>query len=540
MASMTTLGGAPLKAQVSQQRLKELIEAAEAKQAQGTFNFNVQAPTGNGPTVRLTLDEAVRLALENNLDIAVQRMNPDIREIAVATAEAVYHPTLGATLGRSSQTSTPTNQLNQAAGGTNQVNSTFTYNATYNQNLPWWGSALTGNFSNSRSETNSNNATLNPNYTSTWQGTLTLPLLRDRAIDTQRRTIIVSKINRDISDIQLRAGLTNLVSNVRNAYWDFVFATQAVETARQSLDLATKLVEDNTIKVEVGTLAKIDIVQAQTGQAQRRQALVTAESARSQSELALKRFIVSGTQDPNWLATLDPVDRPEFDPQPVDVEAAIQKALANRTDLAIVKKNLEINDTSLKLFRSNTLPTVDLVTTYGLQGVGGTQLVRGTGLGAGVQQTIPGGISDALTNLLRGRNPRWTAQLQMSYPLGTNPQETALATARVQLNQIQAQLKSIELQVANDITQAALTLRNTAEAVRAAETARILSEQQLEAEQSKFEVGMSTNYQVVTYQRDLQDARNTYLRAVLNYRKAQVEWDRLQETTLGNANIQIL
>jgi outer membrane protein TolC len=539
IAAFTTT---PLLAQVSQQRIRELIDAANAtQQAQGPFNFNVQAPTGAGPTVQLTLDEAIRLALERNLDIAVQRMNPEISDIAIATAQAAFRPTLSSTISRSSTTSTPTSQLNQASGGNAQVSTNLTYNASIQQMLPWWGATVTGQFNNNRQESNSNNVLLNPQYNSTWTGQLSVPLLRDRAIDTQRRAILVSKVNRDISDIQLRASLTNLVSNVRNAYWDFVFATQAVDVARQSLALATKLVEDNTVKVEVGTMAKIDIVQAQTAQAQRQQALVTAESSRRTSEIALKRMIVSGTDDPNWMATIDPVDRPEFDPQPVDVEAAIRRALDNRTDLAIVKKNLERNDLALRLYRNNTLPTVDFNLNYGLQGVGGTQLIRGSGqIGAPPSQIIPGGLSDALSNLLRATNPRWTASFNISYPLGLNAQETQLATARVQLNQIQAQLKSIELQVANDITQAALNLRNTAEAVQAAQTARILSEQQLEAEQSKFEVGMSTNYQVVTYQRDLQDARNSELRAILNYRKAQVEWDRLQETALGNNNIQIL
>jgi outer membrane protein TolC len=374
---------------------------------------------------------------------------------------------------------------------------------------------------------------------------LTVPLLRDRTIDTQRRSIIVAKVNRDISDITLRAQLNSLVSNVRNAYWDFVYANEAVDSARRSYDLATKLVEDNTIKVEVGTLAKIDITSAQAAQAQRYQSVVQADNQRRTLELALKKLIVNGTNDPNWLATLDPIDRPEFNPQVVDqtaIEAAIARALANRNDLSIVKKNLELNDIALKLYHNNALPTVDFGLTYGLQGVGGTQLIRSnTGvLGSQVTQTIPGGVGDALSSLLRGRNPRWTASLSINYPLGVNPQETQLATAQVQLNQIQAQLKSAELLVAEQITQAAINLRNTAEAVQAAQLSRTLSEQQLEAEQSKFDVGMSTNYTVVQYQRDLADARNSELRAILNYRKAQVEWDRVQEVATQSANIQVL
>ncbi len=536
------LASPPVHAQVSEARLKELVKEAAARQAQGPFTFSAQVPTGAGPTVPITLEEAIRFALERNLDVAVQRLNPEISDIAVAGAQAIYHPVLTSNISRSSTTSTPTSQLALTAGGVNSLQSNLAYNAGITQNLPWWGTSLSAVMQNSRSETNLNNSVFNPAYNSIWSAQLTVPLLRNHSTDIQRRTIYVSKINRDISDIQLKSSLANLVSNVRNAYWDFVYTIGSVDAARQSLALATKLVEDNTTKVEVGTLAPIDIVAARAEEATRQQQLVLFENTRRTAEIALKRLIVGGTDDPNWLATLDPVDRPEFRPEPVDIQAAVARALANRTDLAIVKKNLDVNQSSLKLFKNNTLPTVDFSLNYGLAGVGGTQLIRSnTGvLGSSVTQTIPGGIGDALSTLVQGRNPRWTASVNFSYPLGLDLQETALATANVQMSQIRAQLKNIELQVANDITTAAINLTNAAQSVQAAQVSRELSQQRLDAEQSKFEVGMSTNYQVVQYQRDLIDARNVELRAILNYRKAQVEWDRLQETTLSSASIQVL
>ena len=128
----------------------------------------------------------------------------------------------------------------------------------------------------------------------------------------------------------------------------------------------------------------------------------------------------------------------------------------------------------------------------------------------------------------------------MTYPLGLSSQEASVARARVQLSQIQAQLKQLELTVANDVTNAAIQVRNASESVQAAQAARELSQRRLEAEQSKFEVGMSTNYFVVQAQRDLNDARNSELRAILNYRKALVEYERLQQTTLSNANITVI
>jgi outer membrane protein len=531
----------PAAGQISEERLRELVREAERATASLQAPAAVEAP-GTGPTIALTLDEAIEYALERNLDIAVQRLNPQLQDIAVASARTAWNPSLSSTLSQASQTFAPTSQLQLSAGGGGVLNRTLTYNGGLNQNLPWGGGALQLSLNNSRQASTSNNVFYNPQFNSIWSAAFSQPLLRDFAIDAPRRQLAVSQINRDVSDVQLRASITNTVSNVRNAYWDYVFATQAVRVAEQSLELANKLVEDNQSRVEVGTMAPIDVVQAQAEQATRRQALVTAESARRTTELALKRLIVDGTADPLWSATLDPVDRPQFLPQPVDVEAAIRLALSQRTDLEIAKKSLQTNEVTVQYLRNQTLPTVDLLVNYGVQGVGGPYFVRSnTGvLGSTITETVPGGIGDALSSLFQNRYPRWTVGLNVTYPLGLSAQDAAVARARVQLNQIAAQLRQIELQIATDVTNAAIQLRNAAEAVQAAQAALQLSERRLEAEQSKFEVGMSTNYFVVQAQRDLNDARNSELRAVLNYRKALVEFERLQETTLQNANVTIV
>jgi outer membrane protein TolC len=542
-AVLTTivLAAAPASAQISEERIQALIrEAAKtAVQPPAPSPSAVQVP-GEGPTVALTLDDAVKFALERNLDIAVQRLNPQLQDIAMATARAAFAPSLTSTLSRSSQTSPPTSAIDLSAGGSGTRTGTMTYNGSITKLMPFYGGQFTANLNNNRQETTRSIATFNPSFNSTWTFAYVQPLLRDFRIDTQRRQLVVTKINRDISEVQLRASVTNLVSNVRNAYWDYVFTTQAVEVARQSFDLASKLVQDNQTRVEIGTMAPIDVVQAQAEQATRRQALVTAENNRRTAELALKRLIVSGTEDANWVATIDPVDRPDFQPEPVDVEGAIRRALSQRTDVEIARKNVENNDTTLQFLRNQTLPIVDLQVNYGVQGVGGPFTQRTTLLGETTTNTIPGGPLDAFQSLFRADNPRWTFGVNVTYPIGLTSQDAAVARARVQLGQIQSQLRQIELQVASDVTNAAIQLRNTAEAVQASQAARDLSQRRLEAEQSKFEVGMSTNYFVVQAQRDLNDARNSELRAILNYRKALVEFERLQQTTLSSSNITVI
>ena len=313
--------------------------------------------------------------------------------------------------------------------------------------------------------------------------------------------------------------------------------------ARQSLDLAERLVRDNQTRVEVGTMAPIDVVQAQSQAATARQNLVAAQSTMRTAELVLKRLIVGGTSDPNWAVRLDPVDRPDFTPQTFDIEAAVRRALSERTDIAIAKKNLEVNDVTLKFLVDQMKPQADFVATYGLVGLGGSQYIydpTATGVNRTPIGSIPGGYGNALSTLFGTNYPRWTAQLNFSYPLGTSAQEANVARARVQQNQVQAQMKQIELQVATEVTNAVTTATSNSERVQAAQAARELAQKQLEAEQSKFEVGMSTNFNVIQAQRDLATAQNNELQAILNYRKSLVEVERLQQTTLQNLNITVI
>ncbi len=306
-----------------------------------------------------------------------------------------------------------------------------------------------------------------------------------------------------------------------------MFAIDNVEAARRNLELSSKLVQDNRAKVEIGTMAPIDVVQAQAEEATRRQALVTAEATRRTNELALKRLIVSGTDDDLWNATIEPTDRPALTPEPIDLEGAVRNALANRVDLAVNKRNLDQNEISVRNMRNATLPNLDLIGLYNLQGRGGTEFQR-QGFGGTITNTIPGGYSDALSNIGRLAAPTWSMRLNLTYPIGQSSADAAYARARVQVTQTQAQIKQAELIIATEVTNAALNVQNNLEAVQASAVARELSEQRLQAAQSKFEVGMATNFEVVQAQRDLADARSIELRNILNYRKAIVDFYRSQ------------
>jgi outer membrane protein len=187
---------------------------------------------------------------------------------------------------------------------------------------------------------------------------------------------------------------------------------------------------------------------------------------------------------------------------------------------------------SLRFFRNQTLPDVDLIASYGAQGIGGTSIQR-TGLGGDITNTIPGGYGDALRLLTARDYPTWNFQVNVSYNLFGSQADAQFARARVQRNQSQARLRALELQVATEVTNAALNVQSNLKRVEAATAARELAQKRLEAEQSRFDVGMTTNFFVVQAQRDLRDAQNSELRALADYRKSLVNFERAQQAPAG-------
>lgn len=509
--------------QTYQQGLAGINDAAAAAAAQ---------PGTSATTLReIRLEDAVTMALEKNLDIQVAKLEPQSTDFLIAGFRNTYKPAFSSTIGLRDQFQLPTSTLN---GGTKVNNGTRTYNFGFSKNLSRYGGAATVNWTNSRVETSNAFSTFNPSFQTNLTAAVTQPLMRGFKIDNTRQQLLINTINRDISEESAKATVAQTLANVRNAYWDLVFAQSAVDVAQRALDLANKLVEDNQARVEVGTLAPLDIVQAQSEAATRRQNLAAAEATAQTAELALKRYIVSGTDDPMWRQTLRPVDLPALAPAPTDVEGAVRTALASRTDIINAKKNLDSNEVSVSYFHNQSMPALDLNASYGAQGLGGTAFIRsGTGIESRVTGTIPGGYLDALSALTARDYPTWNVNVTMSYPLGGSQAEAQEARAKIQRQQAQTRLRSLEISIAAEVANAALTVQSNLKRVEAATAARELAEKRLEAEQSKFDVGMSTNFFVVQAQRDLRDAQNTELRALADYRKSLVNFERAQQAPAG-------
>jgi outer membrane protein TolC len=535
IAALTTIGALTSSLSFAQspedgRRLDEIARTAAqqfvaARAAEADQTRPTAPPLPPGTVVELTLDSATERALERNLDIAVERLNPQTYDFSLAALDATYRPTLTSNFSMRSQTAF---SRSQTAGGDVLVTDTLTNNYGVAQNLKWGGGSFAVGFNNNRQEQSDLFATRNPALNTSLTGAFVQPLLRNFRIDGTRASLKITKLNQLISETALRATITRTLANVRNGYWDLVYAIQSADVAERSLTLATRLVQDNQARVEVGTLAPLDILQAQAEEAVRRQTVAQTIAARRTAELALKRLIVNGTDDPLWTATIEPIDRPTYSSAPIDVAAAVRRALSTRTDLETARRQLQSNDIALQGLTDAQLPALDLTATYGLAGVGGPQFVR-QGLGGAVTQIIPSGFGDALGLLRDRRAPTWNVGFSLNYPIGASPAEAGVARARLQQRQTIAQSRALELQIATEVTNAALQVEATRERLQAATVALELAEKRLEAEQSRFDVGLTTNFFVVSAQRDLRDAQNAELRAILDYRRAQVDFERVQE-----------
>lgn len=516
----------------SPEHVKALIAQAMAQQAapapaQGQPASTFRTP---GTVMDLTIQDAVQRAMEKNIDIGVARITPRLTDFSIAGLEANYRVNL-----TSNGSNTRTTDLPRVTTqGINEPTTSMRENwsAGIAQNLWWGGGNYNVNWTNSRLNSPSAVNIRNPQFQSGITASATQPLWRGFRIDSTRASIMTSRITQQNEEIGLSATTATTQANVRNAYWDLVNAIQSVEAAQNSYDIAARLVQDNQARVEIGTLAPIDIVTAQAEQANRRLALVQAQASVRTTELALKRLIVSGTDDPMWTASINPVDRPAATPEPLNIEAAVTRALANRTDLQQSMNNLKISDINLRNQVDATKPQLNLTGSYGLTGLGGPFLQR-TGAvdpitGGPVSNIIPSGYLDALRNLYGFDAPTWTIGFTFAYPLGQSAQEATVARTKLSLDQTKANVKALELQIATDVTNAALNVQSTLESVQATGVARELALKRLEAAQSKFEQGMATNYEVVQAQRDYSDARNNELRAILNYRKALVNFETVQ------------
>jgi outer membrane protein len=475
-------------------------------------------------TLQLSLDEAVKRALENNVDIVVQKYYPDLSAQSVRSAEGYYDPFLSAALYKNSTDSKGTNAFSGAA-----VVNTKTDVWNFGLGVPiQTGANFSLIFNNNKTDTNNSYALFNPLYNSSLTISGTQPLLKNFKIDQPREQLRLAKKNKEISDVQFRQTVINTVATVKIYYWELIYAIDNLGAARKSLDLAQKLLDENEIRVKVGTMAPLDVVTAQSEVASREQGVIVAENALANAEDNVKRLIFPENDPAMWATKINPSDRPTAEAVPVDIDAAVKSALENRTDVAAARKTLEQSDISLAFARNQMLPQLDLVASYGASGAGGTELLRDEP-GGPVMGTIPGGYGDALSEVFGRDFPTWTVRFNMSYAIPNRTNKANAAYAQISKEQTLASLRRLELQVAQEVRTAARAVQSGFRSVTATQAALVLAQQRLDAEEKKFAAGMSTNFLVTQAQRDLAVAEVTELRSVADYRESIINFQRVQE-----------
>jgi len=496
------------------------------------------ATAQQGPIRRMSIDDAVATALEQNLDLQVQRINPQLQDLTTAQFRAAYTPNFVSTLSSSDSTNPSTSFLDTGGGAAASITSGQSlFNFGVNSLSNWYGGSYDVRWNNQRSTTTNLLQSFNPQLNTFVVATYVQPLLRNLKIDGARQQLFVSQRNREITDVQLQQSIAQTVRNVRNAYYDLLGAIANLDVQRQSLELARQSLKDNRARVEIGTMAPLDIVQAEAEVATREESVIIAEAAIERLQDTVRALVFNPSSPEFWNARIEPTDTVTFVPTQVDVEEAVRNALGKRTDLQSARKNLEINDINVRFFRNQSLPEVNASASYNARAIGGLQVRRGpdpvTGLPTGpILSSVEQSYFSTLGTAFAGDFPGWNVQLNIAYPIGNSPQEAQHARARLQQTQLERQLASLEMQITTQVRDAARNVLTNAKRVDATRASRALAQKRLEAEEKRFQAGLTTSFFVLQAQRDLIVARNSELFALVEYAKSVVNYGAVQQTPL--------
>jgi HAE1 family hydrophobic/amphiphilic exporter-1 len=484
-----------------------------------------------GPAKTLTLQQAVEMALSNNPDLAVARVEPQVGIAIVGQAKGAFAPYLSGTAGHTSTLSPPSSFL---VGNAGTETTNWFSSVGVRQRVPFGGGTWNVAWDQTRQRSNSFITNFSPEDTSGLQFSFSQPLLRDLTIDAARQQLIISKRDQQISDVNFKEAVVQTMARVKQAYWDLVAANANVTVQQQSVDLSLELVRMNKARVDVGQSPPLDLVSAQAEAEQRREQLILARQTAREAEDGLRALIMQPGASEFWTAHLQPTDTPPLGGPGSDVDAAVKAALGGRSDLVRARVDVANAATSVKYYNNQKLPDIRAELSYRGAGLGGTQFIR--------QGTFPGTIvgtqnvsySTLLDQIFSRDYPAWTAGVTISVPLGRSYEDASLARAKVQQQQAKSRLDSLEIRAVRDIRQAAWQVDTTAQRVDTTRVGRELAEQRLDAEQKRYEVGMSTSFLVVQAQRDLTQARVNELTAMLDHQVARVDFESLQQAPSVN------
>jgi outer membrane protein len=545
--------------------------------------------------LELSLQDAIALALENSMDIVVQRYNPWMADASLLKARAggisygnpgtisvgstanlpelYYDPVITQTISLADDKFPVNNPLISGIGTTvtsqNALQAltlfvhTDQYNTSYQQ---YWdlGTSLNVSWNNTRGSSNEEDF-FNPYVSSSLTVTLSQPLLAGAGRFVNRRNILIAENNRKIADLAFAQQAITTTTNTINAYWELVYARENVKVQEQAVTVSDKLYNDNQKQLEIGTMAPLDVTRAGSELASNRTNLIVAQTTQLQDELVLKNYI---SQDPTASNLLNveivPTDKPE-PPGLIETatfEDAVKEAFAKRPDILEQDYNLKSAEVDVRATKNALLPSATLGLQYSSQGLGGNSsitsaptTIAGPPIVDATGAPIPGyyvpeststvtgiskaGFTNAQSQIFHNTFPLYAGQLTFSLPLRNRANQADNIHAQLVERQFQAQVQQIKNNAVLDVRNATIALQQGRAQVDSARKARQLQQETFDAEEKKYKLGASTVYNVILTQRDLITAQGTELRALANLAEAKASYERALGRTLEVNNVTI-
>jgi HAE1 family hydrophobic/amphiphilic exporter-1 len=490
-------------------------------------------PGTSGDQLNLDLDSAYELALHRNLNLQVGRYSIAAADQNIFANTGIFDPNVTAGV-FGSFTRSPSSTLLDGAEVSESRRTSLSLGV--NQLLPT-GTYLELTTGGLRQGSNSTFFFLNPNYNADLTLNLRQPLLDGFGTLINRAGIVVAEIGRERTATGFETTVIATLSDVESAYWDLVAARRAIEVADQSLALAEQLLSETRERVKVGTSAPIDTVQSEATVATRRQEQITRRNAAANAEDMLKAVL--GFDEPQeWMTTIATTESYDYEPIKPELREAIETAHRERPEIREKLFEMEQLDYNVKIAHHTTLPSLDLEASYGFGGLDGNATIEDPD--TGTQTKVNGNFGGAYDQLVDWDFPHWTVGLNLSVPIGNNDAKAKLAQRRYESRRGAVELAALKQEITRQVRFAVRALYDGAANVDAAEAAMVLAKRNVEAEQTKFDNGLSTNYQLSQIQEDLASAQLTLIQAHLAYRKAMVGYQVATGILLDRHNVTIV
>ena len=475
-------------------------------------------PLPSGEKIELSLQQTVALTLQNVLDLDVASYSLDEARFGIQSAKGAFDPyvqlDLGLTNAQIATTSTFQARETKTASGNFTFAGLLPYGTTYA--LGWTNRRL--------DQAIPGFTTVNPTYSSGLTASITQPLLRNFGPAVNERFVVQARLARDASGYDFVRAVQSAIQLSEYAYWDLVYAVENLRAKEEALARAKDLNRITKIKIDVGALAPIDVVQTEVTIAQREQDIITAEGLIGDAQDRLRRLLNVQSQ-PDWSRPIVPTDRPTRESLrerfQADVEAGVKRAMETRPEVRQALLSIESKKVTRAYTRNQLRPRLDLSGSYGFNGLGAQALVQNPD-GTLTQLNY----SDAVQDIFHRTYPSWALGVAFVVPIGNNVARgnDAIANADLELSRTNFAITKANLQV--EVRAAARAIDTAYRSVAAATKARELAERNLDAEKKKYENGMTTSFQVAQIQNDLTTAITSELQAIATYLKNIVAWHK--------------